>query len=238
MIFHLTLLDIILYPAYFLDPTGVGSPYPAGGGDLRAFCGRYGSFEWIVWGWMIFAAGAGLCVATMGTYHLCAMVGVGSGIWIDEEFPRFMDQPWRADSLNDLWGRRYHQLLRDTLILWTRPFENLPKSIYILIIFLASALFHIIISIPFGDSTKTPYPIFYTSQGVGCTLERVYRNITGKRVSGWSGRIWTWGWLMVWAGSMVSEYYTTGWIGLVRGSLHESGMSPADALVKWFRREA
>jgi hypothetical protein len=126
---------------------------------------------------------------------------------------------------------------KDTLILWTKPFENLPKSIYILTIFLASALFHIIISIPFGDSNKTPYLIFYTSQGVGCILERVYRNITGKRVSGWRGRIWTWGWLMFWAGSMVSEYYRTGWIGLVRGSLHEGGMSPADALVKWFRRE-
>jgi hypothetical protein len=110
MIFHLTLLDIILYPAYFLDPTGVGSPYPGGGGDLSTFCGSYGSFGWIVWAWMIFAAGAGLCVATMGTYHLCALAGVGSGIWIDEEFPRFMDQPWRADSLNDLWGRRYHQV--------------------------------------------------------------------------------------------------------------------------------
>ena len=35
---------------------------------------------------------------------------VGSGIWIDEEWPRFMDQPWRADSLNDLWGKRYHQV--------------------------------------------------------------------------------------------------------------------------------
>jgi hypothetical protein len=42
---------------------------------------------------------------------------------------------------------------------------------------------------------------------------------------------------MFWAGGMVSEYYRTGWIGLVRGSLHEGGTSPADALVKWLRRE-
>lgn len=112
MIFHFTLLDIILHPAYILDPTGVGSPYPGGGGDLGKFCARYGGGgkEWVVWVWMILAAGVGMCVATMGTYHLFALFFVGSGIWIDEEFPRFMDQPWRADSLNDLWGKRYHQV--------------------------------------------------------------------------------------------------------------------------------
>ena len=110
MIFHITLLDFILYPFYILDPTGLGSPHPGGGGDLKGFCKRFGGLWWIYWGWGAFAVGVGICVATMGTYHMFALMGVGSGVWIDEEWPRFMDQPWKSDSLNDLWGKRYHQV--------------------------------------------------------------------------------------------------------------------------------
>jgi len=114
MIFHVTLMDLILYPAYLLDPTGLASPHPGGGGDIMAFCEQHGyeRYWWLVWAWLAFAVGAGTGVATMGTYHMFALIGVGSGIWIDEEWPRFMDQPWRADSLNDLWGKRYHQVCR------------------------------------------------------------------------------------------------------------------------------
>lgn len=65
---------------------------------------------------MGFAVGAGICAGTMGTYHMFALIGVGSGVWIDEEWPRFMDQPWKSDSLNDLWGKRYHQVTSLILI--------------------------------------------------------------------------------------------------------------------------
>jgi hypothetical protein len=119
------------------------------------------------------------------------------------------------------------------LILWTKPFENLPKSIYILLIFLASALFHIIISIPFTTGNPTSYLIFYFLQGIGCIFERLYRQCTGRRVGGWSGRVWTWTWMILTAGTMVVEYYRTGWVGMMRGKLHEGGMSPADGLARW-----
>jgi hypothetical protein len=65
---------------------------------------------WVVWGWMALAVGGATCVAMMATFHISALVGVGSGVWIDEEWPEFMDEPWKSDSLNDLWGKRYHQV--------------------------------------------------------------------------------------------------------------------------------
>jgi hypothetical protein len=75
------------------------------------FCENMGGgLWWVVWGWMALAVGGATCVAMMATFHISALVGVGSGVWIDEEWPEFMDEPWKSDSLNDLWGKRYHQV--------------------------------------------------------------------------------------------------------------------------------
>lgn len=124
--FHITLMDIILYPAFSLDPHGLGSPFPSPSSpnylenDVVEFCfgkeGRGGVGGLGLWIWFAFALGASTMVAMQGTYHLFALLGVGSGIYLDEEWPRFMDRPWKADSLNDLWGKRYHQVSTRYLI--------------------------------------------------------------------------------------------------------------------------
>lgn len=78
-----------------------------------------------------------------------------------------------------------------------------------------------------------PYLTFYLSQGIGCILERYFRNITGKRVGGWSGRIWLWSFMIISCGGMVGEYYRVGWVGMMRGALVEHGLSPAEGLASW-----
>jgi hypothetical protein len=117
MIFHIVLMDLFIYSIYILDPTGFGSPSlirenrQQGRGDIVAFCVEVGGDWWLaLWIWLAFVIAAATMVAMMGTYHMLAFLGVGSGIWIDEEWPAFMDAPWKADSLNDLWGKRYHQV--------------------------------------------------------------------------------------------------------------------------------
>jgi hypothetical protein len=117
MIYYIFLMDLFIYPLYMLDPTGFGSPCPIpedraqGRGDIVAFCVKeVGSWWWALWIWLTFEIAAATMVAMMGTYHMLALIGVGSGIWLDEEWPQFMDAPWKSDSLNDLWGKRYHQV--------------------------------------------------------------------------------------------------------------------------------
>lgn len=111
-IFHTSMMDITLYPGFMLDPTGLGCPAPEARRqdvDLSAFCvGRAGSGQGC-WVWFAFAVAVATIFAMIGTYHLFAFVSIGSGLYLDEEWPRFMVDSWRADSLNDLWGRRYHQ---------------------------------------------------------------------------------------------------------------------------------
>lgn len=43
-------------------------------------------------------------------WHPVAMLCIGSGVWVPEEWPKVMDRPWMACSLNELWGKRYHQV--------------------------------------------------------------------------------------------------------------------------------
>lgn len=114
LVLQITLMDLLLYPGYILDPTGLGSPNtPTTPLDLVGFCFRpersiaAGLGLWV---WFAVALGLGIVCATMGCYHLFALIGIGSGVYLDEEWPRFMNQPWKAQSLNELWGKRYHQV--------------------------------------------------------------------------------------------------------------------------------
>lgn len=43
-------------------------------------------------------------------WHISAILGIGSGVWVDEEWVELMDRPWMASSLSELWGTRYHQV--------------------------------------------------------------------------------------------------------------------------------
>lgn len=48
------------------------------------------------------------------------------------------------------------------------------------------------------------------------------------------GRVWLWSFMVLTCGGMVEEYYKIGWVGMLRGSLVENGMSPAEGLARWF----
>ncbi len=46
-------------------------------------------------------------------WNILAALGVWSGVWIGEEWPEPMDEPWRSSSLTELWGKkRFYQGLR------------------------------------------------------------------------------------------------------------------------------
>ena len=111
-------MDLVLYPGYMLDSAGVGSPTRLSlAGDytisLPAYCASGDASIATalgLWVWFAVAVAFAVLFAMQGTYHLFAFLGIASGLYADEEWPAFMDRPWVADSLNDLWGKRYHQV--------------------------------------------------------------------------------------------------------------------------------
>jgi hypothetical protein len=51
-------------------------------------------------------------------YHTVALMAVASGLWETEAWEvDIFDAPWKADSILDMWGRRWHQIFRVSRLL-------------------------------------------------------------------------------------------------------------------------
>ncbi|KZT08762.1 uncharacterized protein LAESUDRAFT_53649 [Laetiporus sulphureus 93-53] len=109
-------------------------------------------------------------------------------------WPPLYDSPWWATSLRDLWGRRWHQLLRHTFLiiggypggwLFGRPGAVLGT-------FLASGVYHEL-SLGIAEPRVT---LFFVLNGVGILLEEVWERWTGRKMGGFVGWLWTAFWVI------------------------------------------
>ncbi|WVQ78750.1 hypothetical protein IAT38_000837 [Cryptococcus sp. DSM 104549] len=138
-------------------------------------------------------------LALSGGYHAIAALMVGSGLYETEAWEvELFDSPMMADSLLDFWGRRWHQFFRHQFILIStlilRALHLPPSSPLILMSsFLLSGTMHAL-----GQYLMDPVPrllpIFalFPISGIGCFLEVLFKRLTGKKVRGKWGRVWTW----------------------------------------------
>jgi len=59
---------------------------------------------------------AAIWQAISSAYHALAALLVGAGLWEVQSWEvDLFDAPWKADSILDLWGRRWHQIFRVSL---------------------------------------------------------------------------------------------------------------------------
>jgi hypothetical protein len=72
------------------------------------------------------------------------------------------------------------------------------------------------------------YMYFFVPNALGCIGERLFRQITGKRVGGWWGRIWMWSVVLYFSQAWVEEDLASGWAGSMRG-----GIKPEQSIVVW-----
>jgi hypothetical protein len=87
---------------------------PDGSRDIAKFCeilaSRYRLPVLAVrGGWMVCYVGTVFC-GIQGGWEVIRGLGIGSGIWIEEEWPELMQRPYLSTSMIELWGRRYHQV--------------------------------------------------------------------------------------------------------------------------------
>ena len=111
------LIDLSSYIPFRLAPDTFGSSEYVGG-DYDAWVSELstmGPFEVpvrVIRAGLAAAYGAQNHFGMTAPHHLLAFLGIVSGVWIPEEWPDLADWPLKATSLNELWGRRWHQLLR------------------------------------------------------------------------------------------------------------------------------
>lgn len=150
-------------------------------------------------------------VAFIGGFNMC--YGILTLIFVPwgqppSAWPPVMDRPWVTTSLHDFWGRRWHQLLRQTFLVWGGyPLSYISEHTVglffgkragrtagylglVLGTFTASGLFHMCAMYAMGRGIEWKVVGFFSAQAVALTSERVWKAVTGRRVDGWWGRAW------------------------------------------------
>ncbi|KAK4685662.1 hypothetical protein P7C73_g4480, partial [Tremellales sp. Uapishka_1] len=152
-------------------------------------------------------------------YHAFALSAIGTGLWEWQAWEvDLFEQPWKADSILDLWGKRWHQMFRNQFLLLTNlvlALFHLPRkpTFQLPLVFSFSAVYHILGQISMSPVPATiPLGLFFIVSGVGCSLEYLFKGITGRRVRGPWGRVWTWCW-MVFTGRWAVAAWLDGGIG-------------------------
>jgi len=158
--------------------------------------------------------------AMVGTYILngmtaasnaLAMLGVGVLGHPPSLWPPAFDKPWVSQSLRELWGKRWHQLLRRVFLIYGGyPGHWLAGDLGLFVgTFVASGMFHAI-----GlDNYDIRIVLFFSLQSVAILLENALRKITGKRVGGPVGRLWVYLDLFVFAQIMTDAWSLRGMLG-------------------------
>ncbi len=160
-----------------------------------------------------FFGGWAIYISINAMYNLGTLIGIIVFGQAPTQWPPISDQPWRATSLNQFWAIRWHQLFRD---IFTRcgstPLTYIAGRVGGVIgAFLVSGLIHDVGCWGMGRGTDfKSISGFFIMNAVGVILEHVYKSITGKRVGGFAGWVWTCAWLVGWGGMLVDAWMSRG----------------------------
>ena len=165
-------------------------------------------------------------------YDVFTMIGVAVFRQESAQWPPVFQAPWLVTSLRDFWGRRWHQFFKHTyVILGGRPLSFIfGRAGYIFGAFLASGIFHNVVVIMLNDNVEMWCMFFsFGMMATGIILEDVFTSLTGHKVGGWKGWLWTMAWLLMWGSLMMDGFARA---GMFAGSNALDGASPARAVVE------
>ncbi|KAI6113911.1 hypothetical protein EDD16DRAFT_1119137 [Pisolithus croceorrhizus] len=148
-------------------------------------------------------------------YHSLSIVLVSIFRQHPSQWPPLFDKPWLSTSLSEIWGRRWHQMLRFNFASCGGiPFAYLfGRTGGILGTFLMSGIFHVVEfgAVGRGGSAMTVAGFFFMN-GVGVLLERAWSKKVspGRRVRGIWGWIWTFSWMAFWGVPLLDQWTRAG----------------------------
>lgn len=145
-------------------------------------------------------------------YSLASLFGVLVLRMEPVQWPPMSHQPWVSESIAEFWGKRWHQTFRRTFVAVAgRPLSYILGRVGLVMgSFAMSGLMHDGCSWPMGQGTDYKVQIFFVMMGVGCILEGLFEWVSGWRVGGWVGWMWTMGWTLGWGQLMVERYLLIG----------------------------
>ena len=209
---HLVLFDLVHRLVQLFGPNAIDSPL---GGSIfdpslpplhRYSCSILIT---LIVGFMIYAA-------MQAMYQLSAVFSLIFLCQSPSQWPPLFDHPWFATSLSQFWSRRWHQLFKDifvsfggnTLALLIGRVGRLLGAFFVSGVLHAFGLWGLGQGVDFFKIIG-----FFMIMAVGILLENSWKFITGSRVDGFFGRVWTFVWLLGWGTIFVEAWATKGLIG-------------------------
>ncbi|KZO90707.1 hypothetical protein CALVIDRAFT_522468 [Calocera viscosa TUFC12733] len=176
----------------------------------------------------------GAIFSYIATLHcLLSLLLVGLFQQDPNRWPPMFDRPWLASSLADFWARRWHQLFRRQFVVCSWPGRaGGGDTGAVLTAFLGSGVLHEAGMRCMGRGGATWQTVgFFLLQGLGCAAEHVFTSLSGRKVRGPMGRVWTWAWLLLWGQALADAFAVRGTAG---GTLYPEWMSPSEQVLNGF----
>ncbi|KII89859.1 hypothetical protein PLICRDRAFT_91011 [Plicaturopsis crispa FD-325 SS-3] len=212
MLRHWIMADLIQFYIQYTYPDSIGSAH---GGSIVDHSlpplARYAQSTFLT-----FIAGFCIYGAMQATYDLFTLVGIFVFGQAPSQWPLLFDAPYLSTSLTEFWATRWHQTFRRLFIrLGAQPLSLLAGRVGgVLGAFLLSGLMHDAGMWGMGFGTELSHVTgAFLMMGVGIMLEQGWKKITGVRVAGVAGWIWTFGWLVFWCHFMVDAWTRRGLVG-------------------------
>ncbi|KZV65527.1 hypothetical protein PENSPDRAFT_613897 [Peniophora sp. CONT] len=209
------LFDFVLFAqqSWTLYPSDTLPTHPAGGTIFDPTLPpllRYGKVVA-----MTFLCPLGLCFSFQATYNAVAAFSIAILRQKPEQWPPLFHAPWRAESLGDFWGTRWHQVFKRAFITCgARPgFRIAGRAGGVVGAFFVSGLMHDFGTWGAGMGTDlSAITFFFTMMGVGIALEVLFAQSTGVKVRGPLGWAWAMAWMIFWGSLIVDAWARRGLI--------------------------
>ncbi|GJE89718.1 membrane bound O-acyl transferase family-domain-containing protein [Phanerochaete sordida] len=157
------------------------------------------------------------------------------GAYAPRAWPPYSRLPLRATSVSAFWGRHWHQTLRRTFTVLSRPLAAvLGRGGAVLGAFLLSGVLHDWCMWGMGKGTNFAQTGgFFLAMAAGVMLEEAWTKVTGRKVGGWAGWAWTMAWTVAWGNLLTDAWMKT---GLGGGEILPPQLRPAQALLAWISK--
>ncbi|EJU03126.1 hypothetical protein DACRYDRAFT_50404 [Dacryopinax primogenitus] len=194
--------------------------------------------RWAVAVLMSYMTGSAVITGFQLCYHLLGLFAVLLLGHDPRSWPPIFEQPWRSTSLHDYWAKRWHQMFRRMFMImggypvsWALRGLFGPMAGHVGLVvgtFVISGTYHTLSLFPTGIPLGWGSMIYFSMQGIGLGSERLFRHVTGRRVSGFGGWLWVMLWVVV-AGMMgVDDWHMH---GLGAGIIIPPVLSPLRAVI-------
>jgi len=150
------------------------------------------------------------------------------------DWPPVSHRPWLSTSINEYWSFRWHQLFRHVFVTFgARPGGALlGRPGAIMGAFTVSAVLHHIAIWGLGNGPEfSTAGGFFLLMGLGACMEVVFGKVTGMRVRGFPGWLWTMSWTLLWGTLMLDGWARHGMLANVFPDRHRPGKALVDAII-------